>query len=272
MLHPLICTDMIDRSRAKKVFAEYVSSYDMNIGQNALKVKHTYKVADISEQIAKEQSLSPLDVDLAWLIGLLHDIARFEQNKRYGTFNDLVSVDHANLGAEILFTDGKIRDFIDETDYDYIIEKSVRFHNKYRVESNLDERTKMFCNIIRDADKLDIFRVNQESSKEDVYEVSEEEFKNSEFSEAIFESFFNEKVVFKQLKKNAVDGLACHLSLVYELIYPASVKIAVEQGYVEQMMNFESENAKANEQLKQMSAKLKDYIKQRLENKNIIEL
>ncbi len=267
-----MCIDMINRKRAKEVFAEYVSSYDMNIGQNALKVKHTYKVADISEQIAKQLSLSSFDVDLAWLIGLLHDIARFEQNKRYGTFNDLASVDHANLGVEILFADGKIRDFLDKDDYDYIIEKAIRFHNKYRVDSSLDDRTKMFCNIIRDADKLDIFRVNQESSKEDVYEVSEESFRNSEFSDAVFESFFIEKVVFKQLKKNAVDGLACHLSLVYELIYPASVKIAVEQGYVEKMMSFKSENAKANEQLEKMSEKLKDYIGQRLEKMNIIEL
>lgn len=263
---------MINRSRAKEVFAEYVSSYDLNIGQNALKVKHTYKVADISEQIAKKQGLGPLDVDLAWLIGLLHDIARFEQNKRYGTFNDLVSVDHADLGADILFVDGKIRDFIDETDYDYIIEKAIRFHNKYRIDNSLDERTKIFCNIIRDADKLDIFRVNLESSKEDVYEVSEKDFKNSEFSKAIFESFFYEKVVLKQLKKNAVDGLACHLSLVYELVYPASVEIAVAQGYVEKMMNFKSENAKANEQLAKMSEKLESYIKERLEKQNIVEL
>ena len=263
---------MINRHRAKEVFADYVSSYDMNIGQNQLKVKHTYKVADISEQIANQLGLSPFDTDLAWLIGLLHDIARFEQNKRFGTFNDLVSVDNAELGADILFKEGKIRDFIDESDYDYIIEKAIRFHNKYRVDNSLDDRTKMFCNIIRDADKLDIFRVNLESSKEDVYEVSERDFKNSEFSKDIFESFFNDKVVLKQLKKNAVDGLACHLSLVYELVYPASVEIAVEQGYVEKMMNFKSENTKANEQLKKMSDKLRDYIKQRIERQNIIEL
>lgn len=267
-----MCTDMINRSRAKEAFADYVSSYNMNIGQNALKVKHTYKVADISEQIANSLSLSPPDVDLAWLIGLLHDIARFEQNKRYGTFNDLVSVDHAELGADILFVEDKIRDFVDKTDFDYIIEKAIRFHNKYRVDNSLDERTKMFCNIIRDADKLDIFRVNLESSKEDVYEVSEKDFKNSEFSKDIFESFFNERVVLKQLKKNAVDGLACHLSLVYELVYPASVEIAVSQGYVEKMMNFKSENARAMEQLQLMSQKLKEYIKQRLEKQNIIDL
>lgn len=263
---------MIDRRRAKEVFADYVSSYDMNIGQNQLKVKHTYKVADISEQIANQLELSPQDVDLAWLIGLLHDIARFEQNKRYGTFNDLVSIDHAELGADILFKEGKIRDFVDENGYDRIIETAIRFHNKYRVDNSLDERTKMFCNIIRDADKLDIFRVNLESSKEDVYEVSEEDFSNSEFSKDIYESFFNEKTVLKQLKKNAIDGLACHLSLVYELVYPASVKIAVEQGFVDKMMNFRSENPKANEQLRTMSEKLKGYIKQRIENQNVVEL
>ena len=263
---------MTDRRRAKEVFAEYVSNYDMNIGQNQLKVRHTYKVADISEQIAIDLKLSPQDVDLAWLIGLLHDIARFEQNKRYGTFNDLVSVDHAELGADILFKDGMIRKFTDEESWYDIIENAIRLHNKYRVDNSLDARTKMFCNIIRDADKLDIFRVNLESSKEDVYEVSEEDFKNSEFSREIFESFFDEKVVLKQLKKNAVDGLACHLSLVYELVYPVSIKIALAQGYVDKMMNFKSENQTANEQLRLMSKKLRDYINQRLEKQNIVEL
>lgn len=265
-------TDMIDKNRIKKVFADYVNGYDLSVGQNALKVKHTYKVAEISEQIAKKLNLSNEDVDLAWLIGMLHDIARFEQNKRYGTFNDLTSVDHAELGADILFVEGKIRDYVDETDCDYIIEKAIRFHNKYRVDNNLDQRTKMFCNIIRDADKLDIFRVNVESSKEDVYEVKEEDFRNSEFSKDIFESFFDEKVVLKQLKKNAVDGLACHLSLVYELVYPASVEIAVSQGYVEKMMNYKSDNTMAKEQLKLMSEKLTDYISQRIEKQNIVDL
>ncbi len=260
-----MCINMIDRRKAKEAFARYVDDYDMNIGQNRLKVKHTYKVADISEQIAIDLKLSPQYVDLAWLIGLLHDIARFEQNKRYGTFNDLVSVDHAQLGADILFKGGKIRDFIDTDIYDDIIENAIIFHNKYRVDASLDDCTRMFCNIIRDADKLDIFRVVVESAKEDVYEVREEDFLNSEFSRDIFESFFDEKVVLKQLKKNPIDGLACHLSFVYELVYPVSVKIAVTQGYLDRMMNFKSENPIAGQQLKLMSEKLKSYINKRLE-------
>lgn len=255
---------MIDRRRAKEAFAQYVNGYDMTVGQIQLKVKHTYKVAEISEQIANGLNLPEEKVDLAWLIGLLHDIARFEQNKRYGTFNDLTSVDHGNLGVEILFAEGKIRDFVDDNAYDSIIETAIKYHNKYKVDENVDLHTKMFCNIIRDADKLDIFRVNLESSKEDVYEVSEEDFINAEFSDGVFESFFNEKTVFKQLKKNAVDGLACHLSLIYDINYPISLKIALEQGFVEEMMNFKSNNPKTNEQLKLMSAKLKEYINKKI--------
>ena len=42
------------------------------------------------------------DKDVAWLLGMLHDIGRFEQIRCFGTFNDGMSVDHAELGADIL--------------------------------------------------------------------------------------------------------------------------------------------------------------------------
>ena len=53
-----------------------------------LKKEHTYRVANLSEKIARSISdiydLSEGDVDLAWIIGMFHDIGRFEQVKRYG--------------------------------------------------------------------------------------------------------------------------------------------------------------------------------------------
>ena len=56
--------------------------------------------------------MSKEDIDLAWLTGLLHDIGRFEQVRRYGTFNDAKSIDHGKLGVEILFLEGKIDNVI----------------------------------------------------------------------------------------------------------------------------------------------------------------
>ena len=42
---------------------------------------------------------------------MLHDIGRFEQIRRFGTFNDVQSVDHAEFGADLLFKEGLIRKF-----------------------------------------------------------------------------------------------------------------------------------------------------------------
>ena len=52
---------------------------------------------------------------------MLHDIGRFEQIKRYGTFNDSKSVDHGEFGADLLFKEQRlIEDYIDVRDYDKI--------------------------------------------------------------------------------------------------------------------------------------------------------
>jgi putative nucleotidyltransferase with HDIG domain len=44
-------------------------------------VIHTYHVADNARNIAEKLKLSKEDIELAELIGLLHDIGRFEELK-----------------------------------------------------------------------------------------------------------------------------------------------------------------------------------------------
>lgn len=260
----------VNRQYAKEAFARYTNEYKADDSRALLKIKHTYKVAQYCEEIAKNLCFSKDDVDVAWLVGLLHDVGRFEQLRRYGTFNDQKSVDHADLAVEILFEDGRIKDYYDDENEYPLIKNAIKMHNKYRVENGFDERTKMFCDIIRDADKLDIFRVNIENTKEEVYEVSTEAFNTSEISSAVFESYFDERVVMKQLRKNAVDGLVCHLSLVYELVFPVSVSLAKKDGYVAKMLAFVSENPATNLQLEKIRAKANDYIDRRIaENKKL---
>lgn len=260
----------VNRQRAKEAFARYTNEYKADDSRALLKIKHTYKVAQYCEEIATNLGLFKDDVDVAWLVGLLHDVGRFEQLRRFGTFNDQKSVDHADLAVEILFDNGMIKDYYDDESLYPLIKTAIKMHNKYRVEKGYDERTKMFCDIIRDADKLDIFRVNVENLKEEIYEVSTEDFNTSEFSSAVFDSYFDEKVVMKQLKKNAVDGLACHLSLVYELVFPVSVSLSKENGYVAKMLDFVSENPVTNTQLEKIRSKTNDYIDRRIaENKKL---
>ena len=89
---------MIDIQNAKKVFKEYVSNYDINDGKIALKYNHILRVAEIAKKIATDLELSEEDILLAELIGIFHDIGRFEQVKRFNTFVDRDSINHGEYG------------------------------------------------------------------------------------------------------------------------------------------------------------------------------
>lgn len=150
---------MIDLNNCKKQFQNYTEKYDLKNEKISLKVLHTYRVMDNCIDIAKSLDLKHEDISIAALIGLLHDIGRFEQITKYNTFNDLESVDHANLGVEILKENNFIDSFVSDKYIQNIVLTAINNHNKYKIEDNLDKKTLMFCKIIRDADKLDIFKI-----------------------------------------------------------------------------------------------------------------
>ena len=88
---------MIDIENAKKEFMNYVKKYDINNGRIHLKVKHILRVAEVSKIIATKLNLTENQIRLAELIGLFHDIGRFEQVRLYDTFSDKDSgLDHAS--------------------------------------------------------------------------------------------------------------------------------------------------------------------------------
>ena len=104
----------INREHIKKTFQEYTDRYDSANPKIKLKIDHTYRVADLCEQIAQSLELSAAEVDLAWLSGMLHDVGRFEQLRRYNTFSDAQSIDHARFAVELLYDEGLIADYVPE--------------------------------------------------------------------------------------------------------------------------------------------------------------
>ncbi len=163
---------MIDLLKAQKAFQKYISHYDMDIPSIRLKVIHTYKVMECSEYLCQQLHLSKEDTALASLIALLHDIGRFEQWMRFQSFADYKTIDHALFSSQLLFQDGLIREFIDDDCYDMIIQHAIEQHNRYQIEEGFDERTLLFIHLIRDADKLDNFRVKEEEKIENILYVS----------------------------------------------------------------------------------------------------
>lgn len=255
----------IDRNHVKNTFAEYVSHYNVQDEKVKLKIDHTYRVAELCDMIAGSVNLSEEDMDLAWLCGMLHDIGRFEQIKNYGTFIDADSVDHALYGAKILFDDGKIQDYLEQPSDELcnFFRKVISCHSAYRVPSEYDERTKLFADILRDADKIDILKVNIEVPLEEIYNVTTEELMNAEVTKEVMESFSEEHATLRALKKTPVDHVVGHISLVYELVYPISVKIVQEQGYLDKLMNFPSYNPRTRKQFEKLRGMMQSYITRR---------
>ncbi len=276
----------IDRKRVEKVFSDYVENYNSRDDKVRLKIEHTFRVAALCERIAKSIDCSAGETDLAWLTGILHDVGRFEQLRNFGTFHDAQSIDHAAYGADILFKEGKIGDYIGdnigdmgnrrETEiYPYasicphvkytdenireLIENVVRYHSAYRLPDEFDDTTRKFCNILRDADKVDILKVNVDFPLEEIYNVTTDELRNSEVSEAVMESLKEEHATLRSLKRTAVDNVAGHISLVFELVYPESLRMVEEQGYLEKLLSFESRNEKTREQFGEIRRMMEGY-------------
>jgi len=275
----------INRKNVINAFAEYVRNYDPSDEKIKLKIDHTYRVAGLCQRIAESLGLSEPDVDIAWLLGMLHDIGRFEQIRRFGTFNDVQSVDHAEFGADLLFKEGLIRKFAEgyyeecelarsgNEEAEQIIknnehhnkdtgllEMAIRQHNKYRVKEDLTERQRMFCDILRDADKVDIFKVNADIPMEIIYDVTTEELKNGIITKEVLESFYKKKTVLKSVRKSAVDNIVGHISLLFELVYKESYRQAKEQGYVYKLLDFKSDVPEVNAEFDDMRKYVDEFL------------
>ena len=255
---------MIDRQKALAAFEEYTSNYDISDEKVRLKIEHTYRVCELCEGIAKASGFDDNEIEIAWLTGLLHDVGRFEQLKRYGTFVDAESIDHAEFGADILFKENKIRDYVDDASEDELLEKSVRCHSAYRVPEHYTEREKKFANLLRDADKIDILKVNILFPLEEIYNVTTQELKNCTVTPEVMQAFHEGHAVLRALKKTPVDNVVGHISLVYELVYPVSTQIMYEQGYLEKLMDFHSNLKETNQQFDEIRQTMRKYVTEKM--------
>jgi putative nucleotidyltransferase with HDIG domain len=139
-----------------EAFEEYISEYSLDQSYMKLKHDHSIRVMELMGKYAKELNYSDDDIELAKLIGLLHDIGRFEQYKVFGSDKDHETVDHADYSVVQLFDKNQIVQFTDRQEWYPIIEFAIKNHNKRYIPYTEDERVLKFAKLIRDIDKLDI--------------------------------------------------------------------------------------------------------------------
>ena len=206
-----------------KKFNEYAKTFDLTKNPIMGKYHHSFRVMEFSREIANSINLSEEDTNLACVIGLYHDIARFKQWTMHNTYIDRNSFDHGDIAIEIL-NDGFLDDYSLE-DRDIIL-KAIKYHNKYKVEE-FDERTILFCNIIRDADKLDIM-------KEQYNHINDKEIV---LKQELIEDIKNNIICRNELVKTNADCLLRMLSWVNDLNFEYSYDYLTSNNIIENKFN-----------------------------------
>ena len=252
---------MVNIEKAEEELKIYSKKYDMNEYKISMKYYHTFRVEKICGEIAVLLGLDEEKINLAKLIGLLHDIARFEQYTTYKTYDDLSSVDHGDLAVEILKGNDYIRKYVETDKYDEIIFKSIKYHNKYAIGNDVSEEEKMFCEIIRDADKLDIFylKVN------DPLEIQKEKIENQVITTEVFEQFMLKETIDRKNLKNNIDRIVVLIAFIYDLNFKESYKIVRDNNYIDgiiDLFNFREQDTREKMELIRKTAN--DFLKEKL--------
>jgi len=157
-------------TKLKRKFREFVALYDLSDESIVSKINHSKRVCNKSLYLGRKLNLDAENMYLAGTIGLIHDVARFEQWTRFKTYKDSQKFNHSYMSNHVLFNvdrsvKGRLIDFFEiPVKYHDIVRFAICNHGNKEISplcNNLrgtnNGNTAMFhAKLIRDADKLDL--------------------------------------------------------------------------------------------------------------------
>ncbi len=229
---------MFSTDRTYKWFVSFTDGYRINAMLHPmleLKLKHSIRVSGICSDIAGSLGWDKYeDTWLAFTVGLLHDVGRFPQYSKYGTFFDSVSLDHGDLGAQIVSEKFDWEDIPDNF-RDNII-TSVKYHNKKSLPSGLDPDEYRWSCLVRDADKIDIYRLVEERlDKGTIFEMLPRHLNAEGLTPELVEEIRNTGTGSYSSAKSLQDYRLIQLTWGCDLNFPPSVAILKEEKIIERI-------------------------------------
>ncbi|MBF0507046.1 MAG: HD domain-containing protein [Nitrospirae bacterium] len=247
----------------KQWFSDYCSSFhtsdDEDLQNLMLKEKHTANVCEHILNIARDESLDAGDAMIAEAIALFHDVGRFPQYAEYKTFRDRDSINHGELGAEVLSGSGILENIpVRERE---IITASVKFHNAFRIPDLENSDIIFFLKLVRDADKLDIWRIffeyyTQASPAERPSAVALGFEDTPGYSKEVIDCIINKQLVSLATLETLNDFKLIQLSWVYDLNFRSSFRRATEGNYIDRI----AATLPQTDEIRQAVASVHEYI------------
>lgn len=221
-------------------FLDYTAGFGHKDPRYELKRIHTLGVLGYMNALLQLEQIADEDrqlADCARIAAVFHDIGRFEQLRQYGTFFDGKSTDHAALSVQVLRQTG----LLDELDpvWRTRVLDAIAQHNRLTV-SLQDPKARLICNLVRDADRLDILRVFAVDDIQDMTSFSAEQAVASPATEAVARSILEGRCVNKQDRKAPMDIWLTYLGFVNDFQFLSSYRLCKAAGFWRQ--RFDSVN------------------------------
>jgi hypothetical protein len=207
-----------------------------------LKEEHTFRVCDLILDIGHSLGLTAEELLVAECIALFHDLGRFLQFQQYGTFADAKSINHAHLAVQILHEQHWLDLVKISAEYQQLIDQSILVHNQPQLPSNLDPNTHKFAQLIRDADKLDIYFVVTQYYLAKLHGIkgSQEENESIELglsqsekiSPKVMTAITQKQIVLNPDLQTVNDFKMLQMAWVYDLNFPRSFQLLHDRQYL----------------------------------------
>ncbi len=202
-----------------------------------LKQEHTLRVCEEIMDLGDEIGLQEDELILAETTALLHDIGRFEQYARYHTFVDMRSENHADLGLSVIARNRLLAGF-DEKVQKIIIE-AVRHHNRADLPQGADQVWLLYGKLLRDADKLDIWRVvtdYYDRAGQERNEAIELDLPDTpELSRQVLEDLAAARIVQVRHLRTLNDFKLLQMGWVYDINFDPTCRRISERRYLEKI-------------------------------------
>jgi len=231
-----------------KEFNDYYDKFNSRELMVKMKFFHSLRVVKLSMKIAQALGLSDDELEVVYLGALLHDVARFLQWQEFKTYDDNNSFDHGDKGVEILVHE--INKYTDDKDMIDKVNNIVKYHNKYEIPDDIDEKSKLYLKIVRDADKLDIIDLHAEDAI--LYEKSA-----SCFSKKVKESFYNKKSINNDIMETDNDVYVRSFAMVFDINFNETLIEYNKLDLTKRAINTVISN---NNHLEEELLKMKDFI------------
>ncbi len=197
-----------------------------------LKARHSRRVAANARDLAVDLGHAPGEVLHAQTAGLLHDVGRFSQFRDFATFSDSRSINHGERGWDVLRENPEfVRMSLPRREE---LLTAVRYHNRRTLPEDLDPAERRLTEIVRDSDKLDIFKVILDVLKSGEFDRNDVVFRHIPREGApnpvILECIRNRRTASYEDIRNRTDFGLQLISWAFDLAFDATCRRLLDRG------------------------------------------